>query len=143
MAKRRSQKLTLEAFLEAIEDASGYEDDVLRHLELKPKELRDWLVKYPDAKRAALERLEEREVDTGGYRIGWLRGDESLAAAPEAEDPNWARLRELLQEEVVLAGQDVLEGAKSRTADLVEQLRLQKQAARASKKPLEREWHDS
>ena len=31
MAKRRVQKLTLEAFLEAIEDASGYEDDVLRH----------------------------------------------------------------------------------------------------------------
>ena len=143
MAKRRSQKLTLEAFLEAIEDASGFEDDVLRHLELKPKELRDWLVKYPDAKRAALERLEEREVDTGSYRIGWLRGDESLVAAPESEDPNWARLRELLKEEVVLAGQDVLEGAKGRTAELVEKLRLQKQAARVPKKSLEREWEDS
>ena len=143
MAKRRTQKLTLEAFLEAIEDASGYEDDVLRHLELKPKELRDWLVKYPNAKRAALERLEEREVDTGGYRIGWLRGDESLVAAPEAEDPNWVRLRELLKEEVVLAGQDVLEGAKSRTAELVEQLRLQKQAARVPKTGLERDWEES
>ena len=142
MAKRCSQKLTLEAFLEAIEDASGYEDDVLRHLELKPKELRDWLVKYPDAKRAALERLEEREVDTGSYRIGWLRGDESLAADAELEDPNWARLRELLQEEVVLVGQDVLEGAKGRTAELVEKLRLQKQAARVPKKSLEREWED-
>ena len=142
MAKRRSQKLTLEAFLEAIEDASGFEDDVLRHLELKPKELRDWLVKYPDAKRAGLELLEEREVDTGSYRIGWLRGDESLAADAELEDPNWARLRELLQEEIVLVGQDVLEGAKSRTAELVEQLRLQKQAARVPKKSLEREWED-
>ena len=142
MAKRRAQKLTLEAFLEAIEDASGFEDDVLRHLELKPTELRDWLVKYPDAKRAALERLEEREVDTGSYRIGWLRGELTLAAAPEAEDPNWARLRELLQEEVVLAGQDVLEGAKSRTAELVEQLRLQKEAARVPKKRLERDWDE-
>jgi hypothetical protein len=142
MAKRRVQKLTLEAFLEAIEDASGYEDDVLRHLELKPRELRDWLAKYPDATRAALERLEEREVDVGSYRIGWLRGDESLAAAPEAEDPNWARLRELLQEEVVLAGQDVLEGAKSRTAELVEKLRLHKQAARVPAQRLEREWDE-
>lgn len=142
MAKRRPQKLTLEAFLEAIEDASGFEDDVLRHLELKPRELRDWLVKYPDAKRAALELLEEREVDIGSYRIGWLRGDESLAAAPDLEDPNWARLRELLQEEVVLAGQDLLEGAKSRTADLIQKLRLQKQAARVPKKSLEREWED-
>lgn len=142
MAKRRVQKLTLEAFLEALEDASGYEDDVLRHLELKPRELRDWLVKYPDAKRAGLELLEEREVDTGSYRIGWLRGDDSLAAAPESEDPNWARLRELLKEEVVLAGQDMLEGAKSRTAELVEKLRLQKETARVSKKPLEREWEE-
>ena len=142
MAKRRVQKLTLEAFLEAIEDASGYEDDVLRHLESKPRELRDWLVKYPDAKRAALELLEEREVDTGSYRIGWLRGDENLAAAPESEDPNWARLRELLQEEVVLAGQDVLEGAKSRTSELVEKLRLQKEAARVPRKNLEREWEE-
>ena len=142
MAKRRVQKLTLEAFLEALEDASGYEDDVLRHLELKPRELRDWLVKYPDAKRAGLELLEEREVDTDSYRIGWLRGDDSLAAAPESEDPNWARLRELLKEEVVLAGQDVLEGAKSRTAELVEKLRLQKEAVRVSKKPLEREWEE-
>ena len=142
MAKRRVQKLTLEAFLEAIEDASGYEDDVLRHLELKPRELRDWLIKYPDAKRAALELLEEREVDTGSYRIGWLRGDENLAAAPESEDPNWARLRELLQEEVVLAGQDVLEGAKSRTSELVEKLRLQKEAARVPRKNLEREWEE-
>lgn len=142
MAKRRAQKLTLEAFLEAIEDASGFEDDVLRHLELKSRELRDWLIKYPDAKRAALELLEEREIDTGSYRIGWLRGDQSLAATPELEDPNWARLRELLQEEVVLAGQDLLEGAKSRTAELVEKLRLQKQAARGSKKSLEREWEE-
>jgi hypothetical protein len=142
MAKRRQQKLTLEAFLEAIEDASGFEDDVLRHLALKPRELRDWLAKYPDAKRAALERLEEREVDTGSYRIGWLRGDLTLAAASEAEDPNWARLRELLQEEVVLAGQDVLEGAKNRTAELVEKLRLQKQAARVPKQRLERDWDE-
>ena len=142
MAKRRVQKLTLEAFLEALEDASGYEDDVLRHLELKPRELRDWLIKYPDAKRAGLELLEEREVDTGSYRIGWLRGDENLAAAPESEDPNWARLRELLQEEVVLAGQDVLEGAKSRTSELVEKLRLQKEAARVPRKNLEREWEE-
>ena len=142
MAKRRVQKLTLEAFLEAIEDASGYEDDVLRHLELKPRELRDGLIKYPDAKRAGLELLEEREVDTGSYRIGWLRGDDSLAAAPESEDPNWARLRELLKEEVVLAGQDVLEGAKSRTSELVEKLRLQKEAARVPRESLEREWEE-
>jgi hypothetical protein len=145
MAKRRTPKLTLDAFLEAVQDAAGYEDDVLLHLELKSRELRDFLQKFPDAKRAARELLEEREIDTGGYRLGWLRDDESLVATdPSDHDANWAKLRELLQEEVVLVGQDTLENAKARTAELVEQLRLQKEAAKQPKKlRLERDWEDT
>jgi CRISPR/Cas system CMR subunit Cmr4 (Cas7 group RAMP superfamily) len=135
MAKRRTPKLTLDAFLEAIQDASGYEDDVLRHLELKPRELHDFLQRFPDARRAALELLEEREVDTSGYRLGWLRGETELSA-PMIDDANWARLRELLQEEVVIAGQDVLEASKARTSELVERLRLEKQQAKVAKKSL-------
>jgi hypothetical protein len=144
MAKRRTPKLSLDAFLEAVQDAAGYEDDVLIHLELKPKELRDFLQKFPDAKRAARELLEEREIDVTGYRLGWLRDDESLVASdPGDHDANWAKLRELLQEEIVLVGQDTLESAKARTAELVEQLRLQKEAAKPPKKPrLERDWED-
>ena len=145
MAKRRTPKLSLDAFLEAVQDAAGYEDDVLLHLELKPRELREFLQKYPDAKRAARELLEEREIDVTGYRLGWLRDDESLAASdPSDQDANWAKLRDLLQEEVVLVGQDTLEHAKARTAELVEQLRLQKEAARTPKKPRpERDWEES
>jgi hypothetical protein len=144
MAKRRTPKLTLDAFLEAIEDAAGYEDDVLRHLELKPKELHTFLGKHPDARRAALELLEERGVDTAGYRLGWLRGGDELVAPPHDEDANWAKLRELLQEEVSLAGQDVLEASKARTEELVAQLRAQKAQARAEKKPLREhsDWED-
>ncbi|NJK46492.1 MAG: hypothetical protein HC933_21600 [Pleurocapsa sp. SU_196_0] len=136
MAKRRSARITLDAFLEAVLDAAGFEDDVLLALEVKARELHAWLEAHPHVKPLALEALEEREVDTSGYRLGWLR--ESQKSAPPDTDANWALYRQLVEEEVVVEAQEALEGAKARTGDLIAKLQAEKRAKLEAKR--ERSW---
>jgi hypothetical protein len=129
VANRRTKKvarITLDAFLEAVLDAAGFEDDVLIALEVNARDLHAWLEKNPHVKGLARDALEERDVDTSGYRLGWLR--ETDAQLERDVDANWALYRQFLQEEVTLEAQDSLEEAKSRTADLVAKLQAEKKA---------------
>ncbi len=137
MARQRTLRITLDAFLEAVLDAAGFEDDVLRGLEVKAKELQAWLERHPNARRAAREALEEREIETTGYRLGWLRDPEG-APKDEGVDANWAFYRELLVEDVALEAMEGLESAKSRTADLISKLQAEKRAKLEAKR--ERAW---
>jgi hypothetical protein len=123
---KKHPKITLDAFLEAVLDAAGYEDDVLIALEVKSRDLHAWLENNPNVKGLAREALEERDVDTAGFRLGWLRDTERQ---PERDvDANWALYRQFLEEESTLEARDALEDAKSRTADLVARLQAEKKA---------------
>jgi hypothetical protein len=133
--QRRTKKvarITLDAFLEAVLDAAGFEDDALIALEVKARDLHAWLEKHPNAKGLARDALEERDVDISSFRLGWLR--ESEAPAERDVDANWALYRQFLEEEVTLEAQDSLEDAKSRTAELVAKLQAEKRARLEAKR---------
>jgi hypothetical protein len=125
--KTQRQKLTSDAFLEAVLDAGGEESMVLETLELRPRELHDWLAKNINVIDAARLALEEREIDTSEPEFGWLRHSESLDFASE-EDSNWSQYRGLLQQEVKLEAGDKLQDSLERTQAMVAELQAKKRA---------------
>ena len=125
--KAQAQKLSSDAFLEAVLDAGGDETLVLDTLEVRPRELHDWLAKNPDVIDSARLSLEEREIDTTEPEFGWLRHSETLDFASE-EDSNWSQYRGLLQQEVKLEAGDKLHDSLERTQALVAELQAKKRA---------------
>ncbi len=141
-SKKKPSLLTTDAFLEAVLDAGGLEDAVLVALELKPKVLHAWLEKNLEVREAALQELEEREIDTSEAMFGWLRP--STKSKPlEEEDSNWAQYKALLEEEPKLEALESLENAKARTTDLVAQLQAAKRAQLEQKKLAKRPFETS
>ncbi len=129
--KKREAKIMADAFLEAVLDAGGLEDDVLAALQVKAKELHLWMQKNFDVVQAARVELEEREIDTTEPHLGWLRGASSGLEVIDLEG-DWAQYREFLLEQPKVEAREELEHAMERTADLVSRLQAEK---RASKKP--------
>jgi hypothetical protein len=125
--RKKSARLLPEAFLEAVLDAAGDETLVLETLEVRPRELHDWLAKHIDVIDAARLALEEREIDTSESEFGWLRHSGSLDFAGE-EDSNWSQYRGLLQQEVKLEAGDKLQDSLERTQALVAELQAKKRA---------------
>jgi hypothetical protein len=132
--KTQRQKLTSDAFLEAVLDAGGDEAMVLETLELRPRELHDWLAKNIDVIDAARLALEEREIDTSEPEFGWLRHSGSLDFASE-EDSNWSQYRGLLQQEVKLEAGDKLQDSLERTQAMVAELQAKKRAKLEERQP--------
>ena len=125
--KRNRPRLLPDAFLEAVLDAGGDETLVLEALELRPRELHDWLAKNIDVIDAARLALEEREIDTSEPEFGWLRHAGTLDFASE-EDSNWSQYRGLLQQEVKLEAGDTLQDSLERTQAMVAELQAKKRA---------------
>jgi hypothetical protein len=125
--KTQRQKLTSDAFLEAVLDAGGDETMVLETLELRPRELHDWLAKNVNVIDMARLALEEREIDTSEPEFGWLRHSGSLDF-PSEEDSNWTQYRGLLQQEVKLEAGDKLQDSLERTQAMVAELQAKKRA---------------
>ena len=125
--RKKSLRLLPEAFLEAVLDAGGDETTVLETLEMRPRELHDWLAKNIDVIDAARLALEEREIDTSEPEFGWLRHSGSLDVAAE-EDSNWSQYRGLLQQEVKLEAGDKLQDSLERTQAMVAELQAKKRA---------------
>ena len=123
--RQRKARLLPEAFLEAVLDAGGDETVVLETLELRPRELHDWLAKNTDLIDSARLALEEREIDTSEPEFGWLRHAGSLDFANE-EDSNWSQYRGLLQQEVKLEAGDKLQDSLARTQAMVAELQAKK-----------------
>ena len=123
----RKARLLPEAFLEAVLDAGGDESMVLESLELRPRELHDWLAKNLIVIDLARLALEEREIDTSEPEFGWLRHSSSLDFASE-EDSNWTQYRGLLQQEVKLEATDKLQDSLERTQAMVAELQAKKRA---------------
>jgi hypothetical protein len=132
--KTQRQKLTSDAFLEAVLDAGGEESMVLETLELRPRELHDWLAKNIDVIDAARLALEEREIDTSEPEFGWLRHSGSLDFFSE-EDSNWSQYRGLLQQEVKLEAGDKLQDSLERTQAMVAELQAKKRAKLEERQP--------
>jgi hypothetical protein len=132
--KTQRPKLTSDAFLEAVLDAGGDEAMVLETLELRPRELHDWLAKNIDVIDAARLALEEREIDTSEPEFGWLRHSGSLDFASE-EDSNWSQYRGLLQQEVKLEAGDKLQDSLERTQAMVAELQAKKRAKLEERQP--------
>jgi hypothetical protein len=132
--KTQRPKLTSDAFLEAVLDAGGDEAMVLETLELRPRELHDWLAKNIDVIDAARLALEEREIDTSEPEFGWLRHSGSLDFASE-EDSNWSQYRGLLQQEVKLEAGDKLQDSLERTQAMVAELQAKKRAKLEERRP--------
>ncbi len=128
------QKLSSDAFLEAVLDAGGDETLVLETLELRPRELHDWLAKNMDVIDAARLALEEREIDTSEPEFGWLRPSGTLDFASE-EDSNWSQYRGLLQQEVKLEAGEKLHDSLERTQALVAELQAKKRAKLEQRQP--------
>jgi hypothetical protein len=131
---RQKQKLSSDAFLEAVLDSGGDEAMVLETLELRPRELHDWLAKNIDVIDAARLALEEREIDTSEPEYGWLRHSGSLDFASE-EDSNWSQYRGLLQQEVKLEAGDKLQDSLERTQAMVAELQAKKRAKLEERQP--------
>jgi hypothetical protein len=125
--RKKSLRLLPEAFLEAVLDAGGDETLVLETLEMRPRELHDWLAKNIDVIDAARLALEEREIDTSEPEFGWLRHSGSLDVADQ-EDSNWSQYRGLLQQEVKLEAGDKLQDSLERTQAMVAELQAKKRA---------------
>jgi hypothetical protein len=125
--KTQRSKLTSDAFLEAVLDAGGDESMVLETLELRPRELHDWLAKNIDVIDAARLALEEREIDTSEPEFGWLRHSGTLDFVSE-QDSNWSQYRGLLQQEVKLEAGDKLQDSLERTQAMVAELQAKKRA---------------
>jgi hypothetical protein len=123
----RKPRLLPDAFLEAVLDAGGDEATVLETLELRPRELHDWLAKNIDVIDLARLALEEREIDTSEPEFGWLRHSGTLDFASE-EDSNWSQYRGLLQQEVKLEAGDKLQDSLTRTQAMVAELQAKKRA---------------
>ena len=123
----RKTRLLPDAFLEAVLDAGGDESMVLETLELRPRELHDWLAKNLTVLDLARLALEEREIDTDEPEFGWLRHSGSLDFASE-EDSNWSQYRGLLQQEVKLEAGDKLQDSLERTQAMVAELQAKKRA---------------
>jgi hypothetical protein len=139
-AKPANKKLRLlpDAFLEAVLDAGGDETLVLETLELRPRELHDWLGKNLDVIDAARLALEEREIDTSEPEFGWLRHSGQLDLTGQfsgEEDSNWSQYRGLLQQEVKLEARDKLQDSLGRTQALVAELQAKKRARLEQKQP--------
>jgi hypothetical protein len=130
--KKREAKITADAFLEAVLDAGGLEEDVLAALEVKSKELHAWMAKNADVVNAARDELEERNIDTTEADFGWLRGSTSSGLEVIDLEGDWAQYREFLLEQPKIEAREELESAMGRTADLVARLQAEK---RAKKKP--------
>jgi hypothetical protein len=127
-------KLSSDAFLEAVLDAGGDESMVLETLELRPRELHDWLAKNIDVIDAARLALEEREIDTSEPEFGWLQHSGTLDFASE-EDSNWSQYRGLLQQEVKLEAGDKLQDSLERTQAMVAELQAKKRAKLEQRQP--------
>jgi hypothetical protein len=125
--KTQRQKLSSDAFLEAVLDAVGDETLVLETLALRPRELHDWLAKNLDVIDLARLALEEREIDTSEPEFGWLRHSSTFDFASE-EDSNWTQYRGLLQQEVKLEAGDKLQDSLERTQAMVAELQAKKRA---------------
>jgi hypothetical protein len=132
--KTQRSKLTSDAFLEAVLDAGGDEAMVLETLELRPRELHDWLAKNIDVIDAARLALEEREIDTSEPEFGWLQHSGTLDFASE-EDSNWSQYRGLLQQEVKLEAGDKLQDSLERTQAMVAELQAKKRAKLEERQP--------
>jgi hypothetical protein len=132
--KTQRQQLTSDAFLEAVLDSDGDETSVLATLELRPRELHDWLAKNTDVIDAARLALEEREIDTSEPEFGWLRHSGTLDFANE-EDSNWSQYRGLLQQEVKLEAGDKLQDSLERTQAMVAELQAKKRAKLEQRQP--------
>jgi hypothetical protein len=125
--RTKAQKLSSDAFLEAVLDAGGDETLVLETLEVRPRELHDWLAKNPDVIDSARLSLEEREIDTTEPEFGWLRHSGTLDFAVE-ENSNWSHYRGLLQQEVQLEVGEKLQDSLERTQAMVAELQAKKRA---------------
>jgi hypothetical protein len=139
--KTQRQKLTSDAFLESVLDAGGDETMVLETLELRPRELHDWLAKNPDVIDSARLALEEREIDTSEPEFGWLRHSGTLDFARE-QDSNWSQYRGLLQQEVKLEAGDKLQDSLERTQAMVAELQAKKRARLEQRRPNQPEESD-
>jgi hypothetical protein len=139
--KTQRQQLTSDAFLEAVLDSGGDESMVLETLELRPRELHDWLAKNTDVIDAARLALEEREIDTSEPEFGWLRHSSTLDFASE-EDSNWSQYRGLLQQEVKLEAGDKLQDSLERTQAMVAELQAKKRAKLEQRQPNQPEESD-
>ena len=133
-APNRKTRLLPEAFLEAVLDAAGNETVVLETLELRARELHDWLAKNTDVIDTARLALEERAIDTSEPEFGWLRHSGSLDFASE-EDSNWSQYRGLLQQEVKLEAGDKLQDSLERTQTMVAELQAKKRARLQGQRP--------
>jgi hypothetical protein len=125
--RTKAHKWSSDAFLEAVLDAGGDETLVLETLEVRPRELHDWLAKNPDVIDSARLSLEEREIDTTEPEFGWLRHSGTLDFAAE-ENSNWSQYRGLLQQEVKLEAGDKLQDSLVRTQAMVAELQAKKRA---------------
>jgi hypothetical protein len=132
--KTQRPKLTSDAFLEAVLDSGGDELMVLETLELRPRELHDWLAKNTDVIDAARLALEEREIDTSEPEFGWLRHSGTLDFASE-EDSNWSQYRGLLQQEIKLEAVDKLQDSLERTQAMVAELQAKKRVKLEQRQP--------
>ncbi len=139
--RKKSARLLPDAFLEAVLDAGGDESMVLKTLELRPRELHDWLAKNTDVIDAARLALEEREIDTSEPEFGWLRHSSTLDFASE-EDSNWSQYRGLLQQEVKLEAGDKLQDSLERTQTMVAELQAKKRAKLEQRRPHQPEESD-
>jgi hypothetical protein len=139
--KTQRQQLTSDAFLEAVLDSGGDETSVLATLELRPRELHDWLAKNTDVIDAARLALEEREIDSSEPEFGWLRHSGTLDFASE-EDSNWSQYRGLLQQEVKLEAGDKLQDSLERTQAMVAELQAKKRAKLEQRQPNQPEESD-
>jgi hypothetical protein len=135
--RKKSARLLPDAFLEAVLDSGGDESMVLETLELRPRELHDWLAKNIDVIDAARLALEEREIDTSEPEFGWLRHSSTLEIASE-EDSNWTQYRGLLQQEVKLEAGDKLQDSLERTQAMVAELQAKKRAKLEQSQPRNR-----
>jgi hypothetical protein len=135
--RKKSARLLPDAFLEAVLDSGGDESMVLETLELRPRELHDWLAKNTDVIDTARLALEEREIDTSEPEFGWLRHSSTLDFASE-EDSNWTQYRGLLQQEVKLEAGDKLQDSLERTQAMVAELQAKKRAKLEQSQPRNR-----
>jgi hypothetical protein len=135
--RKKSARLLPDAFLEAVLDSGGDESMVLETLELRPRELHDWLAKNTDVIDTARLALQEREIDTSEPEFGWLRHSSTLEIASE-EDSNWTQYRGLLQQEVKLEAGDKLQDSLERTQAMVAELQAKKRAKLEQSQPRNR-----
>ncbi len=138
MKKTRSKKakrgsITADAFLEAVLDCLGDEACVMARLEVNDKTLHAFMANNAALVTSTRQELWERDIDLTEPALGWLQLNDSIAETGTPDD--WARYRELIEEETSIEAFEHLAIAKTKTEALVLKLQIAKQK---NKKPKSR-----